>query len=77
MEIKLWDRPQLAASFKQLQGRSIIELINQGEGHVVVWHVKNHSWVLSDDAKDFLAEKQKRKAFSHTGYKKHSNSKFY
>lgn len=60
-EIKLWDRPQLAKSFREYQGMSTIELIEK-EPWIVLHHVKNHNWILSDTAKAEMATKKKIKA---------------
>lgn len=58
--IQLWHVPKLAKSFeKEHAGKQLIELINR-ETWVVVWHIDNHKWLLSEDAQRDLKAKLKK-----------------
>lgn len=58
IEIKLWDRPQLAKSFFQHQGKNLDRLIREEPG-VVLYHVKYKGWQLSELAKGLMPKKVK------------------
>lgn len=59
-ELKLWDVPDLAPSFREFQGRSIEKLIKEVP-HVITWHVRNHNMVISEAAKAEMKQRQKKR----------------
>ncbi|HEU4903191.1 MAG TPA: hypothetical protein VFT06_10370 [Flavisolibacter sp.] len=61
-ELQLWTVPEMKGKLAEYSGLNVCELINRHPS-VVQWCVKKLGWQLSEDAKELLADKQKKETY--------------
>ena len=74
--IELYHEPEMKGKLSHLQGESLIGLINRSADKVV-WCIENLEWKLSDDAKEYLADKLKDKRKGYRSSTTYKPGKFY